>query len=84
MSDQQWGRQIGPLSKKVRVTPAAADLPGGVCRCLIVSKDCVLNVVEGDGTARTNGQFFKGYNPVILRQVLTGADAATTTIEAGY
>lgn len=60
------------------------DLPDGICRCLIVSGDCTLNVTEADGTNVDDVQFFKGYNPYLVRRVRTGADAASVTIEAGY
>lgn len=85
MTDRQLDRVTGALKQRVPVTAAGTDLPNGTCRCLIVSKDCLLNVMEEDGlTVRTNVQFFKGYNPCVVRQVRTGADAAMATIEAGY
>jgi hypothetical protein len=81
----EWSNVLAPYSYTLFVTASdSADLPEGVCRGLIVSADCLLNIDLPDGTTRSNAQFFKGYNPRMVRRVRTGAGAASVTIEAGY
>lgn len=85
MPNIEWSNVVAPLSTSRAVTPSdSTDLPDGMCRCIIVSADCLLNIHDADGVLRSSVQFFKGYNPRLVRRVKTGAGASGVTIEAGY
>lgn len=64
------------------VTKADADLSGGTCRFLLVGTAGTANLMQSDGTIRTNVPLQLGYNPLRARQVRTGGTAAD--IWAGY
>lgn len=55
---------------------ADAPLPGGKCRGLLVGAAGTANLMEQDGTIRTNVPLQQGYNPLIVRQVRLGGTAA--------
>jgi len=61
--------------KFVPVTKAPADLPGGVCRSLLVGTAGTANLKDEDGTVRNNVPLQQGYNPLRCSQVLTGGTA---------
>ncbi|MBN9079666.1 MAG: hypothetical protein BGN87_18445 [Rhizobiales bacterium 65-79] len=57
------------------VTKADADLPDGVCRALLVGTDGTANLMQPDGTIRTDVPLQAGYNPLFVLQVRTGGTA---------
>lgn len=60
----------------VAVTAADADLPGGVCRGLLVGTAGLANLMDVDGNVRTGIPLQQGYNPLVVRQVRTGTAAS--------
>lgn len=71
MSQPDW-----PAAKYAPVTPDDVNpLPGGDCRCLLVGTGGTANLVQPDGTLRTNVPLQTGYNPLIVKQVKTGGTA---------
>lgn len=60
------------------------DVPDGLCLAVLVNVDCTLNIVAGNGQERTAVFFHKGWNPIAIKRVKTGEDAATTNIWGGY
>lgn len=72
------GRNEGPsdpADKYVPVTKADGELPGGLCRGLLVGTAGTANLMERDGTVRTGLPLQQGYNPLVVRQVRTGGTA---------
>ena len=65
-----------PADDFISVTKADADLPGGVCRGLLVGTAGTANLQTQDGANRTNVPLQAGYNPLICKQVRTGGTAA--------
>lgn len=57
------------------VTKADADLPGSITRGLLVGTAGTANLMQPDGTIRTNVPLQQGYNPLQVRQVRTGGTA---------
>lgn len=78
----QWQRGVAnldltlPAEKLVPVNKADADLPDGDCRSLLVGTAGTANLMETDGTIRTGVPLQQGYNPLRVRQVRAGGDAA--------
>ena len=68
--------QTLPGRKYVPVTKAAGDLPGGVCRTLLVGTPGTANLTQEDGTPRDNVPLQQGYNPIVCKQVRPGGTAA--------
>ncbi len=64
-----------PADAYAPVTKANADLPGGVCRGLLVGSPGTANLQEVDGTIRANVPLQQGYNPLVCKQVRTGGTA---------
>jgi hypothetical protein len=64
-----------PASDFVLVTKADADLPGGVCRGLLVGTAGTANLQTASGTTRTNVPLQQGFNPLRCKQVRTGGTA---------
>lgn len=64
-----------PGRKYVQVTKANADLPDGPCRALLAGTAGTVNLMELDGTVRTDFPLQAGYNPIVVKQVRTGGDA---------
>lgn len=58
------------------VTKADADLPGGICRALLVGTAGTANLQQQDGTTRANVPLHAGYHPLVCKQVRTGGTAA--------
>lgn len=52
------------------------DLPGGICRALWVGTAGTANLVQPDGTERTNFPLLEGENPIMVARVKTGGTAA--------
>ena len=57
------------------VTLANAELPSGVCRCLLVGTAGLANLMQADGTVRTGVPLAAGFNPIQALQVRTGTAA---------
>lgn len=57
------------------VTKADSDLPDGVARALLVGTPGTANLMQTDGTIRTDVPLQQGYNPISVRQVRTGGTA---------
>jgi len=60
----------------VAVTPANVDLPGGICRGLLVGTAGTANLVDGAGNSVTGVPLQQGYNPIQVRRVQTGGTAS--------
>ncbi len=58
------------------VTKADSDLPGGVCRGLLVGTAGTANLQQQDGTTRSSVPLQAGYNPLVCKQVRTGGTAS--------
>lgn len=58
------------------VVLANAELPGGVCRCLLVGMAGLANLMQADGTVRTGVPLVVGYNPIQVLQVRAGTAAS--------
>lgn len=65
----------GPANRYVLVTKANANLGNGLCRGLLVGTPGTANLMEGDGSVRTNVPLIAGYNPLMCLQVQTGGTA---------
>lgn len=73
---------MAPADKFEPVTLANADLPGGVCRGLLVGTAGTANIMERGGAIRTNVPLTVGYNWLVCKQLRTGGSA--TNIWALY
>jgi hypothetical protein len=58
------------------VVKANADLPDGVCRCLLVGTAGTANLTQEDGTEVDGVPLVAGYNFLVVRQVRLGGTAA--------
>jgi len=58
------------------VTKADTDLPGGVCRALLVGTAGTANLMQSDGTTRADVPLQQGMNALVCKQVRTGGTAA--------
>lgn len=63
-------------SKYVPVTPDPGDLPGGVCRALLVATAGTANLTQEDGTDRDGVPLQQGYNPLKVKRVRAGGTAS--------
>lgn len=57
------------------VTKANSDLAGGLTRGLLVGTAGTANLMQLDGSIRTDVPLQQGYNPLAVRQVRTGGTA---------
>lgn len=57
------------------VTKANADLPGGLCRGLLVGTAGTANLTDKDGVEEADVPLQQGYNPLRVLQVRTGGTA---------
>lgn len=57
------------------VTKADSDLPGGICRALLVGTAGTANLQDIHGNTRANVPLQQGYNPLVCKQVRTGGTA---------
>lgn len=64
-----------PAEVYAPVTKADSDLPGGLCRGLLVGTAGTANLGQLDGTTRANVPLQQGYNPLAVKQVRTGGTA---------
>jgi hypothetical protein len=67
---------VTPAREYAPVTKADADLPGGVCRGLLVGVAGTANLMQIDGTIRADVPLAVGYNPLVALQVRTGGTAS--------
>lgn len=65
-----------PADDYVPVTKADVDLPDGPCRSLFVGTAGTANLMQLDGTVRTNVPLHVGTNPFVCKQVRLGGTAA--------
>ena len=66
-----------PAAKLVPITPDDdADLPGGVCRALLVGVAGSANLVDASGAERTGVPLQQGFNPIGAARIKTGGTAA--------
>lgn len=66
-----------PASKVVPVTPDDGnDLPGGVCRALLVGTAGTATLIDASGAERSGVPLQQGYNPIGARRVKAGGTAA--------
>lgn len=74
-----WRLQGLPASPASRYEPVTAndstDLPGGICRGLLVTAAGTANLDQPDGTARTAVPLVAGFNPIAVKRVRTGGTA---------
>jgi hypothetical protein len=59
------------------VTKADADLPGGICRALLVGTAGDANLMDAEGNIVTGVPLQAGFNQLSCKQVRTGGTAAT-------
>lgn len=64
-----------PAEKWVKIIKADSNLPGGVCRALLVGTAGTANLQGADGVTTTNVPLQVGYNPLRCLQVRTGGTA---------
>ncbi len=76
------GLSANPATRVIGVTPADADLPGGMCRSLLVGGAGLANIMDAEGNIVTGVPLVAGYNPIAVRQVR--ASTAATSIFALY
>ncbi len=66
-----------PASRLEPVTPDDGnDLPGGVCRALLIGSGGTVNLVDASGAERTGVPLQQGFNPVGAQRVKTGGTAS--------
>ena len=66
-----------PASQVVPIEPDdETDLPGGVCRALLVGTAGTANLVDASGTERSGVPMQQGFNPIGAARVMTGGTAA--------
>jgi hypothetical protein len=75
MMVQNWRTFSAPSAVWVPVTKANTDLADGVCRALMVGTAGTANLMQPDGTIRTNVPLEAGVTPLMVLQVRTGGDA---------
>ena len=65
-----------PASRIEPVTPDDNnDLPGGVCRALLVGTAGTANFIDASGGERTGVPLQQGFNPLGVRRIKTGGSA---------
>ena len=70
------GGLTAPASRLVPITPDDdTDLPGGVCRALLVGTAGTANLIDASGTQRDGVPLQQGYNPIGVQRVKTGGSA---------
>jgi hypothetical protein len=73
---QQYSDDTAPARTFVPVTKADANLAGDTCRGLLVGTAGTANLMQQDGTIRTNVPLQVGYNPLSVLQVRLGGTAS--------
>jgi hypothetical protein len=77
-SPEDATRGSAPAKSQVLVTPANADLPGGVCKAIeVITAGDVVTIAEADSVAVTRLSVAAGtIIPVRIKQVRTGTTAS--------
>lgn len=71
------GGLTAPASRIEPVTPDDDnDLPGGVCRALLVGAAGTVNLIDASGAERTGVPLQQGFNPIGVQRVKTGGGAS--------
>lgn len=69
----------GLTAPAARIEPITAndsnDLPGGVCRALLVGNAGTVNLIDASGTERTSVPLPQGIVPIGVQRVKTGGSA---------
>jgi hypothetical protein len=73
---QNFSSDSAPATTFVLVTKADANLAAGACRALLVGTAGTANLMQQDGTIRTDVPLQAGYNPLSVLQVRTGGTAS--------
>ncbi len=76
ISERAGDASMRPADAYAPVNKADADLPDGTCRALWVGTAGTANLMEQDGTIRTNFPLMQGPNALVCKQVRTGGTAA--------
>ena len=79
MSDSLNSYATSPSAPARRYAPVVkedADLPGGVCKALLVGVAGTANLHDADGTPRAGVPLQQGYNPLCCARVGSGGTAA--------
>lgn len=76
ISERAGDASMRPADAYAPVTKADSDLPDGTCRALWVGTAGTANLMEQDGTIRTNFPLMQGPNPLVCKQVRTGGTAS--------
>ncbi len=67
---------IGPAAQLAAIVKSdTADLPGGVCRALLVGTAGTATIIDASGALATNVPLQQGYNPIGVTRVQTGGTA---------
>lgn len=71
------GGLTAPAARIEPITPDdGEDLPGGVCRALLVGTAGSADLIDASGTLRTGVPLQQGFNPIGAQRILTGGTAA--------
>src|SRR5262245_48548476 len=66
-----------PAARVVPIEPDDdTDLPGGVCRAILVGTGGTANLIDASGAERTGVPRQQGFNPIGAARVLTGGTAS--------
>ena len=70
------GGLTAPASRLEPITPSDDDdLPGGVCRAILVGAAGTANMVDAGGIERTGVPLQQGFNPIGATRIKTGGSA---------
>jgi hypothetical protein len=79
MSNPFSSHQGGLTAPASRLEPITAndddDLPGGVCRALLVGSAGTADMIDASGIERTGVPLQQGYNPIGAMRIKTGGTA---------
>lgn len=66
---------MAPAQNMAAVTKGSSELPGGVCRSLLVGTAGTANITTPDGTDLDSVPLQQGYNPIMVSKVRAGGTA---------
>jgi len=67
---------MGPARAVVAISKNdSTDLPDGICQAFVAGTAGTLNFIDAYGNTVTNFPAQVGYNPIMLKRVLTGGTA---------
>jgi hypothetical protein len=70
------GGLSSPASRILPITPDDGnDLPGGICRALLVGTAGTATLVDASGAEHSGVPLQQGFNPIGVRRVKTGGSA---------